>query len=364
MKSIELLIVEDCENELAACRDSIERYQNQRQLLIELTPCQSVEDAFSSLNNSFDAAIIDLKLGEDGNEGFRITRKIEEQNLRIPIAILTGTPDLVDTDNAYIGIYKKGESNAAYEKLFDMFFEIYDTGLTRIMGNRGKIEEHLTKVFEKNLLPQLKTWKKYGKDNSPKTEKALLRYTLNHMLRLLDEDTDEFFPEEVYLFPPLISRIHTGSIVEDKNLKEALSFYMVMNPACDLIVRCNGEPKADRILLVKIEQEQGIVDQAVSEIKNTGKKRSRLKQVFGNNFTDYYHWLPRTDFFPGGFVNFRHICTFSKEKFDQQFKEPTIQISPSYVKDIVARFSGFYARQGQPDIKSDASVEKYNTIDI
>ena len=27
-----------------------------------------------------------------------------------------------------------------------------------------------------------------------------------------------------------------------------------------------------------------------------------------------------------------------------------IQISPSFVKDIVARFSSYYARQGQPNI--------------
>ena len=360
MKSIKLLIVEDREYDLSACRDSIEMYQRKHQLCIELAECQNVEEAFSSLNNSFDAAIIDLKLGEEGNEGLEIIQKIEEQNLRIPVAILTGTPDPVDTDNAYIDIYKKGEPDAAYEKLFDMFFEIYNTGLTRIMGNRGKIEEHLTKVFEKNLLPQLETWKKYGRDNSPKTENALLRYTLNHLFQLLDEDTDEFFPEEVYLFPPLVSGIHTGSIVEDKNLKDA--FFIIMNPACDLIVRDDGEPKTDQILLVEIEKELGVVNQAVAEIKNNSKKKSSLNRLFGNNFTDYHHWLPETDFFEGGFVNFRHISTFSKEEFNNLFKEPTIQISPSYIKDIVARFSSFYARQGQPDIKSDTSVERY-TVD-
>ena len=357
MKSIKLLIVEDNEDELSACQDSADTYKLQYQFCIELDKCQNVDEAFSKLNNSFDGAIIDLKLGNKGNEGDEIIQMIKAQNIRIPVAILTGTPNAVNEDFTYIGVYKKGEVGSGYADLFHKFSDIYNTGLTRIMGSRGKIEEHLTKVFEKNLLPQLETWKKYGRENSPRTENALLRYTLNHMFQSLDEDKDEFFPEEVYLFPPLVCGIHTGSIVEDKNLQDA--FFIIMNPACDLIVRENGEPKTDQILLVEIEKEQDVVNQTVSEIKNTSKKKNRLKQIFGNNFTDYHHWLPKTDFFKGGFANFRHISTFSKEEFNQQFKEPTIQISPSYIKDLVARFSGFYARQGQPDIKSDVSVERY-----
>ena len=357
MKSIKLLIVEDNEDELSACQDSADIYKHQYQLCIELDKCQNVNEAFSKLNNSFDGAIIDLKLGNKGNEGDEIIQMIKAQNIRIPVAILTGTPDAVNEDFAYIGVYKKGELGSGYTDLFHKFSDIYNTGLTRIMGSRGKIEEHLTKVFEKNLLPQLETWKTYGRGNSSRTENALLRYTLNHMFQLLDEDKDEFFPEEVYLFPPLVGGIHTGSIVEDKNLQDV--FFIVMNPACDLIIRDNGEPKTDQILLVEIEKEQDVVNQTVSEIKNAKSKKSRLKQLFGNNFTDYHHWLPRTDFFNGGFINFRHLSTFSKDEFNKLFKEPTNQISPSYIKDIVARFSGFYARQGQPDIKSDVSVERY-----
>ena len=32
---------------------------------------------------------------------------------------------------------------------------------------------------------------------------------------------------------------------------------------------------------------------------------------------------------------------------------PSIQISPPFVKDIVARFSSFYSRQGQPTVDFD-----------
>ena len=358
MKStIKLLIVEDSEDELSACRDTIDVYQHNNQLCIDLVACHNVEEAFSKLNGSFDGAIIDLRLGNKGNEGNEIVQAIKTQNIRIPIVILTGTPNAVDKDFTYIKVFKKGEIGSGYTNLFDMFFEIYNTGLTRIMGSRGKIEQYLTQVFEKNLIPRLETWKKYGKDSTSRTEKALLRYTLNHMFQLLDEDEDNYFPEEVYLHPPLADGIHTGSIVKDKDPKDAS--FIVLNPACDLVIRNNGEFKADRILLVEIEKQQGILEPELSVIKKPDKKKNKLKDIFGNNFTDYLHWLPETDFFEGGFINFRYISTLSKEEFNQRFEEPAIQISPSYIKDIVARFSGFYARQGQPDIKSDVSVERY-----
>ena len=88
-----------------------------------------------------------------------------------------------------------------------------------------------------------------------------------------------------------------------------------------------------------------------------GKTNSKL--FFNNNHTDYYHWLPNVDFFDGGFLNFRKLKTLKKDDFENQFEEPSIQISPFFVKDIVARFSSFYAWQGQPDIESADFVDRY-----
>ena len=183
----------------------------------------------------------------------------------------------------------------------------------------------------------------------------MLRHTLGYLLQLLDKDEDKYFPEEVYLSPPLIDGIHTGSIVKGEE-----DFFIVLNPACDLVIRGNEQFKADRILLVKIEKQQDIVDSALLDIQNTNKKKSKLKQVLNNNYTDYHHWLPSTNFFDGGFLNFRHISTLPEEEFIQRFGKPVIQISPFFVKDVVARFSSYYARQGQPDIDYDDYVKRYS----
>lgn len=351
MSVLRLLIVEDDEQDLSTCRDTVERYENEKQRKVELVECKDVSAAFECLDNSFDGAIIDLKLGDQGDEGNQVIRKIEDSQFRIPVFILTGTP--VNTDFAHIKVFKKGDPGAGYDDLLDRFWDIYNTGLTRIMGGRGIIEQTLSQVFLGNLLPQIDKWIHYGEDDSSRTEKALLRHTLNHLLQLLDDDADSCFPEEVYLYPPLNDDIRTGSLVKEK---ESGKWFAVMSPACDLVVREDGSRNTDRILIVEVDL--GTTLFPWFDDTNLSKTRKgELRRAFGNNKSAYHHWLPKTDFFEGGFLNFRKLFTWEIEQFQEQFHTPPeIQISLSFVKDIVARFSSYYARQGQPDIDFDRFI--------
>jgi hypothetical protein len=122
-----------------------------------------------------------------------------------------------------------------------------------------------------------------------------------------------------------------------------------MNPACDLVIRDNGECNTDRILIVEIDSQTSLFPgHPATGLSNSQKKN--LEKAYRNNKSAYYHWLPRTDFFEGGFLNFRKLSSLSSEEFNERFEKPAVQISPSFVKDMVARFSAYYARQGQPDI--------------
>ncbi|HNY28678.1 MAG TPA: response regulator [Candidatus Sumerlaeota bacterium] len=275
-----------------------------------------------------------------------MVRRIAESHLRIPVAILTGTPDAADLDFAYIGVFKKGDPGSGYADLLDRFWGIHNTGLTRIMGGRGIIEETLSKVFRENLLPQKDKWVAYGQTDPSRTEKALLRHALSHLLQLLDDDGNRCFPEEVYLTPPLTDKIRTGSIVKEKRSEQR---FVVMNPACDLIIRDNGECNTDRILMVEIDSQVSLFPGYPATGLSKSQKQD-LEKAYRNKKSLYYHWLPKTDFFEGGFLNFRKLSSLSSEEFNERFEKPAIQISPSFVKDMVARFSAYYARQGQPDI--------------
>lgn len=353
MTDFKLLLVEDDEQDLQSCRDCVKDFETDKRCSIMLVECRNVDEAFKELNNTFDGAIIDLKLAGQGDEGNQVVRRIEESYFRIPVVILTGTPDAADSDYANIGVFIKGERGAGYADLLDNFWGIHNTGLTRIMGGRGTIEKTLNKVFLKNLLPQRKKWITYGEKDPSKTEKALLRHTLNHLLQLLDDDSEKSYPEEMYFYPLWTETIRTGSIVKEKNSEKN---FVVMNPACDLVIRANGECNTDRILIVEIDSQELLFPDHSVYSRNKSQT-NELVRAYKNNKSTYYHWLSKTDFFEGGFLNFRKLSTLSSKDFDERFMKPVVQILPSFVKDIVARFSAYYARQGQPEIDFEHFID-------
>ncbi len=359
MTEIKLLIVEDAESDLKVCEDSAETYRQKKldeglDVRFSLTKCRTVKEALEKADGSFDGAVIDLKLSGDNNEGKDVFLKIKG-SFRIPVIILTGTPDSIGEEEKpdFVSVLKKGEADFQRD-ILDVFFEIYNTGLTRIMGGRGRIEKTLNEVFLGNLLPMLEKWREYGNTDPERTEKALLRYTLNHLIQHLDDGEDSCFPEEVYIYPPRRDDLKTGSIVKKEGGE---NFYTILNPVCDLILRSNG-CKTDHILLAEIEKEGPIIDATLKDIKRKKKKKQKLNDIFNNKQELYRHWLPPTPFFKGGFINFRKISVCTKDTFEKDYNQPFIQVSPHFVKDILSRFSSYYARQGQPDIEYSKMLEK------
>jgi hypothetical protein len=345
MSNFKLLVVEDDEKALQTYRDTIDVYIKKNSCQIDLKICKNTDEAIGILDSSFDGAIIDLKLGTDPDAGNKVIDSIFKQ-FRIPIAIMTGTPANADV-HPYVTVCKKGV--VGYDKVLDSLLEVHKTGITKILGGRGEIEKVMNRVFWENILPQLHIWKSYAKDGKP-TERALLRFTLNHLMELLDEDCRNCFPEEMYITPPLYKGIKCGSIVKHKTNSK---YFIVLSPSCDLVIRTNGDFKTDKILICEIDDFDTIKNNLLSGITNRDKKLNKTKELLKNNYTEYYHWLPKHQIFKGGFVNFRWAQTIDKNAVKTDFEEPTIQVSSAYVKDIQARFSIYYARQGQPDFDFD-----------
>jgi hypothetical protein len=339
MSTLKLMLVEDDYQDCKTCLDSCKVYQGKTNRNIDIIVCKDIDEATKSLDNTYDGVIIDLKIGKDSEGGNKVSNNIITSFFRIPIIIFTATPNNATDEFEYVEIYKKGE--VEYSTIFEKFIEIYDTGMTKILGGRGEIERILGRVFQKNLLPQRSTWIKYGKKNPVRTEKSILRHTLNHLLLLLDED-ELFFPEEVYIYPPMSDQLYTGSIIKKKTKTEEKPAFVILTPACDLVIRESGSFKTDRILLIEIDD---------PELYNEKGKADKRRN---NSLELYLHWLPKTVEFKGGFLNFRKITTITADEYNSFYEKPFIQIAPSFIKDIISRFSSFYARQGQPNIDMQA----------
>ena len=346
MNTMKILLVEDLKEQQDAFKDSVEVFNDRNQLKVEYEIAEDISSALEKIDGSYDGAIIDLRLGNDESGGNEIVRQLRDPFTRIPVIFVTAfVDDVIDHQSI---INKRRRQDERYESDLTLFQGIYNTGLTRIMGGRGVIEENLTEVFLNNLLPQIETWVSYGETDLARTEKALLRYALNHLFQLLEEGDENCFPEEVYLYPHVSETITTGSIVKEKTSNQP---FVILSPACDLVIeQHNGEFRTDHILLVEIE--------SVNDALEGRRNRNRVESLVRNN-RQYRHWLPSTKFFEGGVVNFRKLKTLNENEFREQFEKPCIQISPPFVKDIVSRFSSYYARQGQPDIDSADFVNHY-----
>ena len=96
------------------------------------------------------------------------------------------------------------------------------------------------------------------------------------------------------------------------------------------------------------------------------KKTNSIKKLLNNNEQEYYHWLPENELFEGGLINFRKVHSIESEKLFSEY-EIDIKISDIFVKNILNRFSRYYARQGQPDLNFDREasfiVTKYFSAD-
>ncbi|MEW5870798.1 MAG: hypothetical protein AB1894_16105 [Chloroflexota bacterium] len=243
--SLKLLVVEDDKSDLATFQSTVDRYSEEKKdRQFEIVYAVSLEDAFNKLDNSFDGAIIDLRLNGNKDAGNEVIDKIIK-DYRIPVAVFTGTPENV-ARREFVEVFKKGEIQ--YDVILDGLFEIYQTGLTKILGGRGDLEVAINKIFWQNILPTIKTWRIYCLQGK-QTEKALLRYLVNHMIEMLDNEYELYFPEEMYIAPPISSEIKTGSIVMKKGTEQ---YFIVLSPACDLAIH-NGIPKTDRIMVCAIE---------------------------------------------------------------------------------------------------------------
>ncbi len=365
MPDLKLLFVEDVRSTLDDCKATIKRYSREKGRGIELVEALNPSEAFEKLNTTFDGAIIDLNLGLREDEGNDVIREIVSK-YRIPVAVLTALPQNAQAAVPYLGVFVKGE--IGYDELFDLFYLAYDTGITKILGGRGYLEDAMSRVYWNNILPQFEDWKSYrtrGKD----TEKALLRFIINHIVELIDEDTEKYFLEEMYIAPVISSSIKTGGIVKKLGTDQC---YVILSPACDLALH-KGNFKTDRIMVCLIEKtDMNLVQNARKDIETEvleadDEERKKIKsdqiekgkrtldQLQGNNFP-YFHYLPKTRVFHGGFVNFRKIETLLPSEFKKVFEDPLAQISSAFTKDIVARFSSYYARQGQPDFDFDNHV--------
>lgn len=362
---LNLLIVEDDERQIKLYKDTIDEFNTGSDIKIEVITSINLEEGLQQIRTKdFDAAIIDLRLGSGDIEGRgkEIIKEIKG-NLRFPVFVLTAYPGDLDEDlkipNAFYKVYEQTKKDTI--EVLEEMTDIYKTGITKIMGRKGMIEKTLQEVFWKYIAESMDYWQGEISDTE-RIEKVLSRHILAHLsetLKLTKEgEFEKYHPAEVYVMPPIKEAFFTGDILREKDDSK---YHIILTPACDM-----AQNKAKFIVLCEIEifgnfeylkQLKSIINQLEKIEKDKEDAKNKIASLITNNDALKYHFLPSFNRFPGGFVNFQKV-TSVKHKDLAAKKVKVAEVFETFLKDIIARFTSYYARQGSPDFDVDSILKQ------
>lgn len=325
---------------------------------------------------NFHALIVDLKLETDDNNkedenysGNILLKNIINKEI-IPIIVRTGFPNKMTQEINRNIIKSCSKETPTLEEVVEELIDYYNTSIFSIFGSRGKVDKHI-KDFFWNILPECFINKKEEINNLDKgiQEKVIIRYVsswLNNKYMFNDGYLD-VEPIEMYMFPNPIDRICNCDIYKDDDSNEK---FIVLTPACDL-----ANDKAENILFAKIQSYESVDEfnktiQKCSEQQKTEEKisngnRNKIASWSRNSHEKSmrYHFLPKVGFFDGGFIDFSLLTCLKYDREKNEFAERNLvkigTITDSFKRDIIARFSSYYQRQGQPTFNADSILKKY-----
>lgn len=352
MQELKILIVED---DGAIYKDIYERNielfnKENKEVQINDTWIQEKDEAISALKNPeniFDGAIVDLDLmGTGGTDasGNEVVKEIKD-NLRFPTFVITGTPHNISEElnvpNAIFDVYER--DNVDVFETFNKFKLIKSTGILNLLNRNGKIEELIQNIFWNHISTSLDSWVLDEKRNPEEKEDSLLRYTILHMLEYLDENN--VHPSEFYITRPVKEKLSTGDLISWNGNR-----YVVLTPACDFAQK--KVTKAFLLRIKEISEEINGIDE-IKSIDNLSKtKRQAFERIVKNN-KDSYHFIPKHNLINAGIIDFQDKLSVQIEEIEERIKSTEIDrfatISLPFLKDLIERYSSYYARQGSPD---------------
>lgn len=368
MNEIKLLILDDDREVIKSFEDTVKRINrdDENNLNYKVYTANTLEEAIEIIKYyKLDTAIIDLNLNNgaqndpynsDGNQAIKELM----QNFRMPIFVVSGELTKLDESLQHneLIIQKNRDEFAKENGLETIIPPLFLSKSIHYFARDGFLEHKINTFYWEHLSQTIDSWRKVEEEHPAEIEKILSRHTLSCLNEDLYVDGnigsfDKYHPGEMYIIPPIKQHYHTGDIIEKDGTK-----YIIINPACDIV----NEGKMEYYILVKIYP---AVEISKIKYKPEKKQESYIQENLANsNKLDRYHFLPKFDIIDDNYViDFQYIQivdigTDKKTDYTEYLKEreknireykKIASVSSPFLKDIVARFSAYYARQGQPN---------------
>lgn len=360
---MKILLVEDDDTAIDTCKEYADSYKKTE---IRLESAKNVSDALNILKSKdIDCAIIDLRLGNTPDAGNDVANAIKEICLRIPAVAYTGTPDNVHAP--FIKVFHRDQYN--YDFVFDYLHNLDKTGIKDILGKTGWIESELN-IFFNNIFPmQADDWvncaNEVDEQNCLQLRLSLLKTIILHFENYLQNKSRSInecksFFAECYVFnrSPVLT---TGAILKRSSDRKC---FIVMSPACDLVERPEGR-NVDVLTLCELKtiEDFGLRKKFADDPEISNKIKSKLDSVLTNK-KNQFHWLPPIADFSGGFVDFTKVCCEKIVDYEKSYSILQYKVSSPFIKNILARFSSYYARQGQPDLQTESFIKQLTSNNV
>lgn len=364
MNEIRVLIVEDDDNQQKLYDKAIREFNStHRQENIYSDFKKTLEEAMKSLEiGLYDAAIIDLKLRNDSvqAEGNEIIRKIKDSQ-RYPVLVVSGFVGKLDPEfGKETDVFKIiGRNECDTASILTTIYEWYSSGITRFGEMLTTVTQTLHEIFWTDIAKNWNAWKEDAGDIE-RLEKIIKRYLTSILVGRLRLNADaagfeKMHPAEVYFIPPLKQKqdYFTGDILEKDG-----KYYLILSPACDMVVRENKEENkkmrnAEIILtcsLIPLNQKDEF-----DRLAFKGSSGEKVKKIIENE-KNRYHFLPPYEELTGFVIDFQDVNQIPVSELNLYNRKA--EITDFFLSNIITRFSAYYSRQGQPEFDSDMIIAK------
>lgn len=178
-----------------------------------------------------------------------------------------------------------------------------------------------------------------------------MRQTASHIADALGLPPSSHHPDEFYIVPPLYAdRFDTGDILELEG-----QVHIVLTPRCNM---ANSPPSHLMLavcnLLPKWEEWR-------EQLKGGASKQERARKDLQSHATQGHgiatHFLPPLDGSGPWLVDFKEIRAVDLGKLHELRTCRLASVAPSFVPNLVQRYSSYLGRIGQPEISTEILSE-------
>lgn len=306
-------------------------------------------------NTKFDAAVIDIRLDDNGtqtDDGNAILESISENSLSV-CAVYTGEPDsakVAEHQKEFVEVFEKGDGEGI-DKILIWLNEKADM-ISAIKNMQSSFDKSMAKAFTRSIWPRWSYWLNTEGDQIF-AKNALIRHMATHLHASFLNEVSSVHPEEHYFIPPLQDRLDTGDIVHREG-----EYFIIVTPRCDLAREHISTFHLVKLACVK-ERWNEFLKQKTSGKNNKSKEKGE-KQL--RNLINHNNRSPKAHFIPqlklnknetlGPFhaqFHFMNCLEATDETKLELNKQRIATLSNEFVPSLVERLGAYFSRIGTPD---------------